>query len=219
MSLDLVTLVDEHDNVIGEMDKVEAHHGEAKRHRASSVYLFRKNGNEIELLIQQRSSKKIVGANWWANTVCGNVRPAESYEECAYRRLKEELGIVKVQIKPIYKFEYHLQCNAEFSEWEVDQVFIGWYEGEVQPNPDEVQDFSWVKWSELLEKAEKAKIEIKNFNTKIIEFDLVHSGSLDSARNSRSDLTNLKTILVKSTLAPWFVWMLNDEKLIQEINL
>lgn len=194
-NLDLVTLVDEKDNVVGEMDKIEAHRGEAKRHRAISVYLFRKTSNGIELLIQQRSQKKIVGANWWANTVCGNVRPIEDYEECAYRRLKEELGITAAEIKPLYKFEYHLQCNAEFSEWEVDQVFTGWYDGEVHPNPDEVQDFSWVKWSELLEKADKAQMRTEEYNTKIVNFE--------------------KEI----TLAPWFVWMLNDKKLIEKINL
>ena len=93
--LDQVTLVDEHDHQIGVMDKVEAHRGDGKRHRASSVFLFNKNG---ELLIQQRSKKKIVGALQWGNTCCGNVRPGESCEECALRRLREGLGITTATI-------------------------------------------------------------------------------------------------------------------------
>lgn len=36
----------------------------------------------------------IVGAGQWANTCYGNVRPGESYLECAWRRLCEELGII-----------------------------------------------------------------------------------------------------------------------------
>lgn len=215
-STDLVTLVNESDEILGTMDKIEAHRGDAKRHRAVSVFLFQKNKDATELLIQQRAEVKIVGAHQWANTACGNVRPTESYEECAYRRLKEELGITEVKLEPMYKFEYHLKCgvltkqaqehinsttsrklrdNDEFSEWEMDQVFLGWYNGEVTPNPDEAQDFRWVKWEELQQKEKKAKLRAEEFKTKNIELD--------------------KQML---TLAPWFVWMLSDQRLIEIIN-
>lgn len=138
--LDQVILVDENDQQIGTMDKVDAHRGDGLRHRAISVFLFNSEG---KLLIQERSQKKIVGAGQWANTCCGNVRPTESYQECALRRLREELGITDVQINPIHKFEYHTRCNAEFSEFEIDTVFFGEYDGEVTPNPDEVARVEW----------------------------------------------------------------------------
>lgn len=149
-NLDQVILVNEDDEEIGTMDKVAAHRGSAQRHRAISVFLFNSAG---ELLIQQRSSQKIVGALQWANTVCGNLRPGEEYLECASRRLREELGIkcdeAGILLQPLIKFEYHVQCNAEFSEWEVDQVFGGWYEGEVLPNPDEVAQTKWISFNEI----------------------------------------------------------------------
>ncbi len=148
MQQDLVVLVDENDAIIGQMDKIEAHRGNARLHRAISVFLFRKSGKKAELLIQQRSAKKIVGAGQWANTCCGNVRPGESYEECAHRRLRDELGIEKVQLCPITKFIYQVKCNKEFSEHEMDQVFVGWYEGVVRPNADEVQNVEWVEWDD-----------------------------------------------------------------------
>jgi len=138
--LDQVVLVDESDNQLGVMDKIEAHRGDGQRHRAISVFLFNKDG---QLLIQERSAKKIVGAGQWANTVCGNVRPGESYEACALRRLREELGITTAQIQPIHKFEYHTRCNDQFSEWEIDTVFVGNYDGPVEPNPDEVAKYEW----------------------------------------------------------------------------
>lgn len=146
-SLDQVILVDENDQQIGVMDKVEAHRGEGKRHRAISVFLF---NEQDELLIQQRSNKKIVGAGQWANTCCGNVRPNETYQECALRRLSEELGITDVKIRSIYKFEYHTRCNDEFSEFEIDTVFVGEYNGVVTPNPDEVAKFEWKDGEKLL---------------------------------------------------------------------
>ncbi len=195
INLDQVTLITPNDEVIGSMDKIEAHRGEGKLHRAISVYLFKKTEDSVDLLIQQRSVKKIVGAGMWANTVCGNVRPTESYEECAYRRLKEELGVTKVEIQPMYKFQYQVRCNEEFSENELDQVFVGWYDEDVSLNPDEAQDYKWINWSELQEKATVSELKKEEFNTKQISI------------NNQS-----------FTLAPWFVWMLGDEKLLSAIN-
>lgn len=154
---DQVTLVDEQDQVIGSMDKIEAHRGEGKLHRASSVFLFRKNsqGNS-ELLIQQRSNKKIVGAGQWANTVCGNVWPDESYEACARRRLQFELGIEeKIELQDVVTFRYQAKCNEEFSENEIVHIFVGWFEGEVSPNPDEVFTTQWIAWKEAISLPEK----------------------------------------------------------------
>jgi isopentenyl-diphosphate Delta-isomerase len=144
--LDQVTLVNDQDEVIGVMDKLEAHRGDAKLHRAISVFLFNKKG---EILMQQRSAKKIVGAHQWANTCCGNVWPGESYEACAQRRLRDELGITTATIRPVHKFKYFARCNDEFSEHEIDQVFVGEYEGEVNPNPDEVQMTKWIYLSDI----------------------------------------------------------------------
>ena len=149
--LDQVILVNQQDEPIGVMDKTEAHRGMGRLHQAISVFLFRKNKTVIELLIQQRSQQKITCAGWWANTVCGNVRPDESREQCALRRLKEELGITKARIKPIYKFQYQAKCDKEFSENEIDQVFVGWFDGQIQPNPAEVADYQWINWPSLLD--------------------------------------------------------------------
>lgn len=146
---DLVTLVDEQDAVIGSMDKIEAHRGKGTLHRAVSVFLFRQNPetHELELLVQQRSDTKIVGAGQWANTVCGNVWPEESYEACARRRLAFELGITEqTTLIDVHTFRYQVQCNDAFSENEIDHIFVGWYDGEVKPNPDEVRAVKWMSW-------------------------------------------------------------------------
>jgi len=152
--LDQVILVDAYDQQTGVMDKVEAHRGDGQRHRAISVFLFNEDG---ELLIQQRSQQKIVGAGQWANTCCGNVRPNETYQECALRRLREELGITEVTLRSLYKFEYHTKCNEEFSEFEIDTVFFGEYVGEVSPNPEEVSKTEWRETEQLLQEMAQDK--------------------------------------------------------------
>ncbi len=145
---DQVVLVNHQDRVIGVSDKIEAHLGEGKLHRAISVFLF---NNQGELLIQQRSSEKIVGALLWANTCCGNVWPGETRKQCAIRRLKYELNINGVTLKKIARFEYHLRCNEKFSEWEIDDVFVGKYNGETNPNPKEVKNTRWLMPSEFMQ--------------------------------------------------------------------
>ena len=148
-ALDQVILVDEDDCQIGVMDKIEAHRHPAKLHRASSIFLFRQTQAGLELLIQQRSRYKIVGAHQWANTVCVNLRPGETYEGAAQRRLEEELGIKEVDLFEIYTFSYQASCNQEFGENEIDHVFVGWYDGQIMPNSEEVKAFKWINFDQL----------------------------------------------------------------------
>lgn len=154
---DFVTLVTPADVVIGQMDKLAAHRNPAQLHRAISVFLFRRNtqNNLVELLLQQRSDKKIVGALEWANTACGNVWPGENYLDCARRRLQVELGIFESKgaesllLQPVDKFLYQISCNELYGEHELDQVFVGKYRGEVKPNKEEVASITWMPWSDL----------------------------------------------------------------------
>ena len=139
-----VVLVDKKDTEIGQSDIIHAHKGIGQRHRAISLFLFNKNG---ELLLQQRSHKKLIGAGQWANTCCGHVLPKETSLNCAKRKLKQELGISDILLTPLYKFEYHIKCDKNYSEWEIDQVFIGKYDGPIKPNTKEVQSYQWQKFT------------------------------------------------------------------------
>ncbi len=145
---DEVILVDSHDRCVGFMEKIDAHRGDAKRHRAISVFLFNAEG---KLLVQQRSNRKIVGALQWANTCCGNVLRGETRKHCAYRRLRQELGITRVKIRKIDRFEYHIRCNNQCSEWEIDDIYVGYYDGDVIPNPEEVHATQWVDPKSFME--------------------------------------------------------------------
>ena len=128
-----VILVDKNDQIIGIESKAKAHQGRAKLHRAISVQLFNQKG---ELLIQQRAKAKKLFAGVWANTVCTDVRPYESYLQAAERRLREEFGL-KAKLKPAFKFSYSAKWGVR-SEWEIDQVFFGQVVGRPRPNPQEI---------------------------------------------------------------------------------
>ena len=75
---DTVTLVDHEDNVIGPISKVEAHlmtnldtNKPIPPHRAFSLFLF---NSKNELLLQQRSLKKVTFPGLWTNTCCSHPR-------------------------------------------------------------------------------------------------------------------------------------------------
>ena len=112
-------------------------------------------------MIQQRSNKKIVGAGQWANTCCGNVWPGESYEDCAYRRLAAELGITQTDLRQsgglqdVFTFRYQVKCNEQFSENEMDHVFVGTWNGTPDLNPEEVQACEWTCLNDALNGADK----------------------------------------------------------------
>ncbi len=78
-------LVDRNDNVVGNVSKVEGHLNSYNRaggyaHRAFSVFLFNQNN---ELLLHQRSEKKITFPMLWTNSCCSHPlnTPEEMVEE------------------------------------------------------------------------------------------------------------------------------------------
>ena len=84
-----VILVDEQDNPIGLMPKLEAHQ-KAVLHRAFSVFILNTKG---ELMLQQRAKHKYHSPGLWTNTCCSHPYIGLSTVKCAQIRLNEEMGI------------------------------------------------------------------------------------------------------------------------------
>src|SRR4030095_8105488 len=97
MENDKVILVNEHDDMVGIMDKMEAHRN-ALLHRAFSVFIFNRKG---EMLLQQRALTKYHSAGLWTNACCSHRLPGEDTLQAANRRLMEEMGF-KTTLKKIF---------------------------------------------------------------------------------------------------------------------
>jgi isopentenyl-diphosphate Delta-isomerase len=152
-----VVLVDDKDNILGEMEILKAHAGSGTLHRAVSVLVYRKTKGVIELLLQKRSSQKPLWPLYWSNTICTHPKLAESYPECAVRRLYEEMGI-KVpasDLQFIFKLNYHAKYNELLSENELDGVFVAKWNGKLKINPEEVAES---RFTSLIE----VQVDIKN---------------------------------------------------------
>ncbi len=141
---DKIILVNEHDDMVGTIDKMEAHK-QGLLHRAFSVFIFNSKG---EMLMQQRALTKYHSAGLWTNACCSHPMPGEKTTDAAQRRLMEELGF-EAPIEKIFDFTYKAEFDNGLTEHEFDHVFAGEYEGEIDANPDEVKDFCYKEISEI----------------------------------------------------------------------
>lgn len=134
-----VILVDEEDNEVGRGEKL-ATHLNGQLHRAVSVFLFNEDG---QLMIQQRAFSKYHSGGLWSNTCCGHPRPGELPIEAAQRRLWEEMGI-QCELEKIFHFVYKVSLDNQITEHEFDHVFVGRFDGEANPNPEEAHAWKWI---------------------------------------------------------------------------
>lgn len=142
--MEFVQLVDERDNALGRMEKLEAHR-QGKLHRAVSVFVFNSGG---ELLLQQRALHKYHSAALWTNTCCTHPRPDEQHADAALRRLHEEMGM-SAALEYQFPFLYRAAVNAELTEYEYDHVYFAQSDLLPKPNPDEVMDYAYVSLPEI----------------------------------------------------------------------
>jgi isopentenyl-diphosphate delta-isomerase len=141
---DMVTLVDHDDNVVGADEKLRAHR-EGKLHRAFSVFVF---DEDRRLLIQRRATGKYHSAGLWSNTCCGHPRPGESADGAAERRLSEEMGFA-CDLRRAFRTIYEMNVANSMVEHELNQVFVGRFDGSPQPDLSEVDECRWVGLAEL----------------------------------------------------------------------
>jgi isopentenyl-diphosphate Delta-isomerase len=142
--MEQVILVDERDNEIGTMEKMEAHQKGAL-HRAFSILIFNSKG---EMLIQKRAKTKYHSGGLWTNTCCSHPLPLEKMEVSVRRRLKYEMGI-DVSPEFIYKFTYRTSLNQDLIEYEIDYVFKAVFDGIPSINLEEVEDWKFIALDEL----------------------------------------------------------------------
>lgn len=137
--MEQVILVDEQDNELGFMEKLEAHQ-KGVLHRAFSILLFNSRG---ELMLQKRALTKYHSGGLWTNTCCSHPLPAESIENAVQRKLLQEMGI-RLQPSFAFKFLYKTTLPGGLTEHELDHVYIGVYDGAPVLNKDEAESWKFM---------------------------------------------------------------------------
>jgi len=142
-------LVDENDQVIGREHRGIVHH-QGLLHRAVYAWVFNPAG---ELLIQQRSPLKKIGAKQWDLSAAEHLQPGEDYLSAIIRGLSEELGIqtktvdVVGPLQPTHKRELH---QGEFHDVELVRSYrLDGFKAEVKLLDGEVLETRWIAIDEL----------------------------------------------------------------------
>lgn len=107
---ELFDIVDERDQVIGQMPRSQVH-TEKRLHRAVHVFVFKSSG---ELLIHLRSPDKDEQPNTWTSSASGHLSAGEDYTETAHRELEEEVGLTG-ELEFLHKFEACPETSFEFT--------------------------------------------------------------------------------------------------------
>ena len=134
-----VILVNDKDEQIGLMPKLEAHE-KAVLHRAFSVFIL---NSKNEIMLQQRARHKYHSPLLWTNTCCSHQRAGETNIQAGSRRLFEEMGF-KTELKELFHFIYKAPFDNGLTEHELDHVMIGYYNEDPSVNPEEVEDWKWM---------------------------------------------------------------------------
>lgn len=139
MEKEKVILVNENNEQIGLMEKMEAHE-KALLHRAFSVFVF---NDKNELMLQQRALTKYHSPGLWTNTCCSHQRDGETNLQAGARRLQEEMGFV-TPLKESISFIYKAPFDNGLTEYEYDHVLLGQYNDAPLLNTKEVADWKWM---------------------------------------------------------------------------
>ncbi len=133
------------------IDKLEAHISNV-RHVAISIFVF----DNDRLLLQRRAKTKYHSAGLWANTVCSHPRWSESVDDCAQRRLNEELGW-QVPLQQFGLIDYNAKVGDLYENEHV-HCFHGTHNEHNNIhafNPIEVDATQWLTVAEILQEIEK----------------------------------------------------------------
>ena len=107
---ELLDIVNNDDEVIGQALRNACHGNPALVHRAVHVLVFNCSG---ELLLQKRSAEKDIQPDKWDSSVGGHLAPGEPYLAAAYREMSEELGLSGLSLRYLYRSFIRNQVESE----------------------------------------------------------------------------------------------------------
>jgi len=135
MREEIFDVVNDRDEVVGQRPRSEIHRLKLN-HRAVHVLVFNPRG---ELFLQKRSMKKDCFPGAWDSSASGHLDSGESYDACAVRELREEIGLALAAAPDrLFKVAACPETGQEFV-W----VYRCAAEGPFMLHPEEIECGAW----------------------------------------------------------------------------
>ncbi|MYW67744.1 NUDIX domain-containing protein [Streptomyces sp. SID8379] len=139
---EILDIVDEDDNVVGQAPRGEAY-ARGLRHRCAFILARNPTG---EVFVHRRTTTKLVFPGLYDMFVGGVVGAGESYDEAALREAQEELGVAGLpRPTPLFKFLY--EGGPRGSWW--SYVYEVTFDLPVRPQAEEVDWHTFLAPEEL----------------------------------------------------------------------
>ena len=151
--IEYLDLVDENDNVIGKEDRNIIYKNNLRNFRVINIIIFT---SDNKIIVPKRSSNRRVFPNCYDCSVGGHVSSGETYEQVAYRELKEELGITNVKLEEIAYFRPYDIDTSSFSK-----MYKLVYDGSLNYDKDGIQEIFYMNKEEIRELINKDPLQFK----------------------------------------------------------
>ncbi|HHP7235802.1 MAG TPA: NUDIX hydrolase YfcD [Desulfobacterales bacterium] len=145
-SEEIVTIVDNHNNVVGAEPRWRMR-SYGLPHRATYILVFNSAG---ELFVQKRTESKDIYPGHFDVAAGGVVMAGETYETAAVRELEEELGIRDTPLHPQFDFYYEEAGNRVWG-----RVYTCVYDGDMVLQKEEVARGDFLSLDEILRMCER----------------------------------------------------------------
>lgn len=154
-------LVDEKDNVIGKIKETEQ--VQPNKLRFINIIIIDENK---KIIVSKRSGNRIIFPNCYDFSVGGHVNSGESYEQAAYRELKEELNIENVKLIEIGYFNPYKDNVDTFSK-----LYLSRYNNKIEEYDKEgITDIFYMTIDEIKELIRKEPKKFKSDYEKMIKY-------------------------------------------------
>src|SRR5579863_5356045 len=138
---EIFDVVNDRDEVIGQ-EKRGTVHRTGLKHRAVHVLVFNRQGG---VFLQKRSMKKDTFPGVWDSSASGHLDTGESYDACAVRELREEIGLsLSAPPQRLFKLPASLDTDQEHV-W----IYHCSAEGPFTLHPEEIECGGWFDPEEL----------------------------------------------------------------------
>ncbi len=155
--MEYLDICDEKGQPTGEVVERSEAHRLGIRHRTAHVWVLRREGKRVQLLLQKRSAQKESFPGLYDTSSAGHIPAGEEPLDSARRELQEELGIDAAPeelcfigiLNNVYEKRFH---SEPFRDNEYCHVYV--YTGTVESSalrvqPEEVERVDWFDVEEL----------------------------------------------------------------------